>query len=130
MVDYVKLAATATRMIKKTGRDVDIIKLNRTDSDSSKPWRGNTAPRTSPEQTVTVKATFVQPDSTTQLGLSTVRADGLLKRSDQIMIVAPTTVNLEDFDEVLDGGTRWGIVGVEVLQPGIVRLLYFIGVKR
>ncbi len=40
MVDYVRLAATAERLISKNGGPVTIRKLARADEDPDKPWRG------------------------------------------------------------------------------------------
>ncbi len=132
MVDYVRLQATAQRLIQANGRQVTLIKLGRTPDDPAMPWRGTTTARSVPDTTVTRYAVFVPPSGAAELGLSTTNVDEI-KRSEQICIVEPgdTAVELEKYDEIEDAdGKRWKITFSEVLKPADLRLLYFFGVRR
>ena len=40
MADFVKLAATAQRLVEANGRAVDLFRVNRTPDDPARPWRG------------------------------------------------------------------------------------------
>lgn len=131
LIDYTELATEAQTLVAGTGRSVTFVQLDRDPADPSKPWRGASDPRATPESTVAGSAVFVEPSSATALGMSTEIVDSLVKRSEAIMIVAlgPTvTADLQDYDEVIDGSKTWRIEGVEKLQPADVVLLYFVGV--
>ena len=131
--DYTNIATTAKRLVDKFGRSVTFRRLDRTTlDDAAKPWRGTATPRTTLDATVTAIAVIVPPSSASRLGLTT-RDNELIKRSEQIMIVAlgaTSTDDLSTFDEVLDGTQLWKITTVETLKPGDTTLLYFVGVKR
>lgn len=129
MVDFVKLKATAQRLIAANGRAVTFIQHDQTLSDPAKPWKGPADPRATPASTSNQVAVFVEPFSATELGLSSIQTD-LIKRSDQIMIVAAGVVDLSQFQEVLDDGVYWIITGIETLRPGTTTLLFFVGVRR
>jgi len=126
MVDYVKLAATALRLVEKNGRTVQFVKLDTTPlADSTKPWRGTSNPRTTPDATLDLKAVVVGP---TSLGFKTTVSD-FLKKSEQIMIVA-TTQDLSQYNEIVDNSRRWKIDGFEKLAPAGTTILYFVGVSQ
>ncbi len=129
MVDLVKLTATAERLIKANGRVVTFIRHDQTLGDVAKPWQGPTDARTTPNTTSVQNAVFVQPDSAFKLGIASEQSD-LVMNSDQIMILSPGTVDLTTFQEVLDEGVYWKITTIELLRPGTVALLAFVGVKR
>lgn len=132
MPDFVKLAATAARLVSSSGRSVTLERFNQTSADSAKPWSGPTDPRATVDATVTTKAAFVEPASVARFGIVTVDED-LLKRSDQVMLVAPgstITADLATFNEVVDGSVRWKIEIVRTLKPADTVMLYMIGVKR
>lgn len=128
MADYVKLAATATRLIKANGRLITLQKLSATPADATKPWNGPAAP-TVAVQVTNVGAVFVPPGGS-GLGRSVVD-DELIKRCDQIALVAPVEEGLETMSRILDtDGQTWKIEWVQVLKPAAKTLLYVIGVKR
>ena len=131
--DYTEVANEALSMIQEFGRSVSFVKFDRDPVDLAKPWRGATDPRATPESIVAGSAVFVEPSSATALGLSVDSEDSMIKRSTQIMITAlggSSTIDLEGYDEVIDGSTRWRIEGVEKLKPATKALLYFVGVAR
>jgi len=130
--DYISLANKAAALVTKFGRSVTLVKFDETPADAAKPWRGNLTPRTDPDASTAVDAVFVEPASVEQLGWSVAKPE-FFDRSTQILIVAPGATfssNLEGYDEVIDGSVRWKITGVEILKPGPLRMLYFIGVAR
>lgn len=124
-MDYVKLAGTAQRLIDKTGRLVQVQRLDKTPADGDKPWKGAGTPTVAQEKEL--KATFVPASG--GLGRDLVDEE-LLKRVEQVALVAPTDVNLEDFNLFVDGGSKWRVEWVQVLKPADLVLLYIFGVKR
>lgn len=131
MVDYVKLQKTAIRLIKKNGREITLIGLNETAADPSKPWNG---PAAGGETDLIVSGVFVPPNTVRQFGL-TALGEGtefrdLITLSEQVIIIAQGDIDIRTFTDVLDRGERWGIIGMQVLRPGPITLLSFIGVRR
>lgn len=127
---YNDMATLAEELINEFGRDITFIRFDQAESDSNKPWLGPTDPRTTPNATADIRGIFVSP---TGMGLSTVDED-LLKRSDEICIVAPG-VNSPPFDlatanEMIDNSVSKKVLFTETLKPGDVTLLYFLGVAR
>ena len=130
--DYSGNIASAQAKIVNFGRAVTFVQFDSTPDDPAEPWNARTDVRTTPDSTLATSAVFVQPSSQNLLGLGKMTDDGLLKRSEQIMIVAPgATDDLDDYQEVIDTDTTtWKVVGVEVLKPGPDVVLAFVGVKR
>jgi hypothetical protein len=130
VVDYNRLAATALRLINKNGRSISFVKLNETPADSDRPWNGPVAGET----TIDLKGVFVPPNTVRQFGL-TALGEGtewkdLVTFSEEIIIVAQGEVDLREYTKVVDRTERWGIIGMQVLRPGDVTLLAFVGVRR
>ena len=129
MVDLVPLIATAKRLIKENGRSVSFIKHDKTLAISTQPWEGPTAARGTGSIKLVLDVVFVDPDPR-NLGRMSVTED-LIQRSEQIMIVVPSTNDLATFEEILDtDGTYWKIVGTQLLKPGNTAALAYVGVKR
>lgn len=130
MVDYAKLQQTAIRLVEENGREVTFIEHSEVLPDPNKPWEGEADPRATPNSTSAQFAVFVDPASASRLGLSTSQPD-LIKRSEQIMIVAPGSEDLLKFQEVLDSdGTYWKILFLETLRPADLTLVSYVGVRR
>jgi hypothetical protein len=129
-VDYSRSSATAQRLVEKAGRAIALIQLNDEPTDSTKSWRGNSAPRDVPLLQLNVKAVFVAPSAASrQLGASRVVSD-LLSSCEQVCIIA-TTEPLEKYNEIIDtDGTTWKIKTVQRLAPGPTTILYYVGVAR
>ena len=126
MVDFVRMAAVAQRLIQANGRDVAIVQHGKNPADSDQPWRGSSE---YPVATVYGKAAFV---AASDLG-HRVRDDQNVKRADKVALFAALNDGghaLEEFDVILDQGVVWQIVRAEVLQPGSTRLLYMFEVAR
>ena len=129
MVDYVKMAATALRLVTKYGRSVTLVKFNVTPDDAAKPWRGTAHPRQTPEATLALPAVFVDPTSISSLGFAAVVSD-LLKNCEQVCLIA-STEDLTGYNEILDtNGVRWKIDKMDKLAPAETTLLYYMGVSR
>lgn len=129
MVDLTPILATAAALVKENGREVVFIKHNATLADANQPWEGPTDARTTPAATATLDALFFNPSSLAELGISFESTD-LVPRAEQIMLVIPGTVNVEEFQEVLDGIIYWKIGHVEVFKPGTVNALAYVAVGR
>lgn len=129
MVDIVKLVVTAQRLIKANGRSVTFIRHDQSLADSAKPWQGPTDARATPNDTSVQDAVFVDPTEASKLGIASNQSD-LVMNSEQIMMLSPGAVDLTTFQEVLDDGTYWKIMVIQLLRPGSVAALAFVGVKR
>jgi hypothetical protein len=127
LATYEELKQVANELIFEAGRTVSFIQLDSTPDDTATPWE-NSTPRTG-QTSVSLKGVFVEPESSIQLGESYVSKD-LVKRSTKILIVEPGDNDLSTFDEINDGGVKWKIEGVEILKPGTVTIVGFVGVSR
>ncbi len=125
LIDYAELVATVRELIAGTGRTVTFGKLSAAAGDSAKPWKPTGAPTT-----VDTPATFVPVSSAQDLGLM-IKDDELSKRISQVCLVAPHEVqDLQTFNTITDGGTKWRIEWVSVLKPGDTALLLAMGVAQ
>lgn len=140
MADFVKLAATAQRLIEKNGREVRIVKANRTAANLSQPWRGNAAAPTSTlgGDVKTAKGCVV-PASGPGLGRLVIDVIGRVATAyDQVMLVASNSVSdakLDGYDQVIDveadgSETVWKIVARGELRPAKKSLIWVLAVKR
>lgn len=129
--DYSDISQVAADLIEEFGKDVTIRKLSTSPADAAKPWRGS---ESLPDTRVTVKAVFVNPQSTMELGvLESTLAPGGIKKGNQILLIAAqaaTGTDILEFDQVLEGGKTYGIENIHLLAPGPVRLLYILEVSR
>lgn len=135
MVNYVRAAATAKRLIEENGRTVVLYRKVRTPLDSNKPWRGpnpSTDPDanpTTPDPAIvgTVTAVFYPIDEEDEKG-------GLLRRGEEKMMVAHDSLtvpeDLEDIDHIVDGSYTYKVVKACPIGPGSVRIAYEFIVKR
>jgi hypothetical protein len=125
MVNYVKSAATAKRLIEANGQDVSLYRKNETASDATKPWRGPAG--TGNKLIATVKGVVVD--------MNDKDVDGtLIRRSDRKLMVAndslPTGTTTEDIDHIRIAGEDYKVVSSSPLQPGAVRILYEFVLRR
>lgn len=131
MVDYVRLSATANRLIEKNGRSIQFVRLNESPADPDKPWNG---PAAGGEGNLDLFGVFVPPNTVRQFGLSALgegtEFQDLLTMSEQVIITAQAENDLRLYTEVVDRSQRWGIIGLQVLRPADVTLLAFVGVRR
>lgn len=129
-IDYAELAQDCKKLIAESGREITLSKLSSAVADVSKPWRGAGVP--TKIGSVVTHAAFVVPNTsipTESRGLGLDWIDqSLLKRARRVCIVAALDLPpLDDYNVVMDGTEQLGILWVQCLQPGSVRLLYVFG---
>jgi hypothetical protein len=128
VADFVKLAATAKRLIDANGRTVTVVQQGNTPADSDKPWRSADATN---RASVTGKAVFVSTEPGS-LGAQWINRENV-KNSDQVAFFAANNdggKTLEDFDLIVDGSINWKITRAQLLAPADTRLLYVFEVDR
>lgn len=128
MVNYTRLAKDASRLIQSNGRKITFVKLNKTPADENRPWNGPSV-NDDGETNLVLSGVFVPPNAVRQLGEGTEFRD-LVTFSEQIIITAQGENDLREFTSVIDRDDRWGIVDLQVLRPGDVSLIAFVGVRR
>jgi len=130
MVDYVKLAATAERLIAANGRTITFVRKPEVAADPTKPW----GPQTGSDITFETSSVFVPPNTVRQFGLTALgqgtEFDDLITFSDYIGIFFPGTEDIREYTHVIDGAETFGIIGLQILKPGSVQLLGFVGIRR
>jgi hypothetical protein len=128
VVDYVKLAATALRLVDKNGKTITVRKLAGTAADPTKPWRGPADPRSPTADSQDVRAVEVGVDTLTKMG-KVIKKTDIPDNVEKCYIVAPglATPALDDFDEVIDGDVQARIVLMKPLKPADTVLIYVIG---
>jgi hypothetical protein len=140
MVDYVKLAATALKLIEKNGRAVTLVKLSEVPANASEPWKGPASASVSVGEPgalgagkvgIEVIACFVS-FSDTDLAELFGPANGV-RRGQKTVFVAGDSVapeELRSFDRLIDGADVWSIESVDTLRPGDVSLLHYLVLTR
>lgn len=126
-MNYARAVAFAQKLIGKNGRLVTMQRLDATAADADKPWKGPGVPTVA--QSVDTKAVFLPHTGQDDLGKFLVDAE-LLKRAEQVVIVAAGTDDLEPFNQLSDTGVVWLIDWIRTLRPGDTSILYAIGLKR
>lgn len=130
MVDFTRSIATAQRLITANGRSVTFVEFDSTPSVPANPWDPPTDQRGSPDATLTLDAAFVPISGLASLGLRSEIVD-LAANSEQVLMCSPgATQSLEQFNEIIDGSTRWKIDFTDTLRPGAEIVLVFVGVSR
>jgi hypothetical protein len=129
MVDYTKLAATASRLITSNGRSITFVRKSETPADVNKPWKGPVVGET----TFVTDGVFVPPNTVRQFGITSLGQGtefvDLLQFSEQIVILHQGQTDLRQFT-ILRDGSDWNILGLQVLCPADVNVLAFVGVRR
>ena len=128
--DYAEIREIAEELIEEFGRQITFVQLDSTASTPAKPWRGNTAPRGNPIQTLTLYGVFVEPESLERLGKQRVSND-FIKSAGQVLIVA-SAVDLGVFDEVVDlvDDSEYKIDNHQMLNPGDEIILHYFRLQR
>jgi hypothetical protein len=130
-LNYANFRALADRLIGENGRDLTIVRRDQANlTDPAKPWRGSTEADTI---TTVVKGVFIEYEKEDFDG-------SLVKRGDKRVLIAASdvedetsgtlSVKVEDYDHVLDGGTRWRILSAELIEPGNLRIMYDVQVRQ
>ena len=131
MVNFVNFRNLAERLIEKNGRTLTLVRSDRGNLvDPAEPWRDSTD---AAEITFDVIGVFIEFEKE--------NIDGeVVKRGDKQVLIAAKSVeddsggasdiDIEDYDFVLDGAVRWRIMQVELIEPGPLRIMYDIQVRR
>lgn len=130
MVDYVRLKATAERLMAKNGRQLTLHRLEKTSDDALKPWRGTSDPR--PGDVLTVYGVFVKPASLAHLGYVAGLDDFRIMEDDFVMLSPEGIIDteIETYNEVVDDNRQWRIDSLQRLKPGPTIMLYLLRLKR
>lgn len=123
---YDEMYAVAIELIAEFGRDVTLVRLDRA-SDTQRPWE---LPATVAQETLTLKAAFVNPATLERLGFrATFTAE--LQSAVEVAII-PSKENLLRFNQLQDSldGQLWRITAIDRMAPGNTPLLWFVGVTR
>ena len=131
MVNFVNFRNLAERLIEKNGRTLTLVRSDRGNPvDPTEPWRDSTD---AAEITFPVIGVFIEFEKE--------NIDGeIVKRGDKQVLIAAKSVeddsggasdiDIEDYDFVLDGTVRWRIMQAELIEPGPLRIMYDIQVRR
>ncbi len=127
-VDWNAKRATVDRMIKKYGRPITLVN----DSGAADP-SDPLGPPAARIEVPNVPGVFVRPSGYIKLGESTLMDPGMWPEADKIVLVLPSLIyNFELFTRVVDdavgsGAQGYKIYKTELLKPGPVPLLIYIG---
>jgi hypothetical protein len=129
MVNYVRSAATAKRLIEENGRTVTLYRKVRTPLDVNKPWRGPSTAAATPDPNVVgqVKA-VIYPVKEEDVD------DGLVRLGMQTAMVAHDSLqspeDLSDIDAIKDGSYTYKVVKAVVIGPGDTKIVYQFYLER
>lgn len=140
MADFVKLAATAKRLVEANGRAVTLFKINRDPDAPAEPWRGTSTPAAPGSGGLEIPDVVVAFVPATGGGFGKMIQDlgGTLQVAfDQVGLLASdslpagvTPTNVEEADAIRDGSDLWKIVTRGHLRPASKSLLFVLGLKR
>lgn len=122
MPDFNKSARTAKRIIDKNGRAVTFIKKSTLPADETKPW----GEKRNLQETITTKCSFINYE------VNEIDGEKIKVGDKKVLANAIDTKgqNLEDFEEIQDGGTTWRVKKVNTVQPADVVVMYEIQVRK
>lgn len=131
MVDYVKLGATALRLVQGAGKTITVIQLETAPDDAAKPWRGPADQRGPVAATQDLSAVEIPLQSRIGLG-------GMFKKStvpDNVTnfflgVAEDGMPDLTNFDELISDGVTYHIEQAESLRPGPRTMLYYFLVSK
>lgn len=140
MVDFVKLASTAQRLVEANGRDAVLFKKDRTPANAAEPWRGPDLTAPDPAAGIgPVKVAFVPAsgsgfgkllfDSEETLRVKIDEVGLLAVKSVTDLTPAATAEDVEQSDTLRDGTHVYKIVSVGHLKPADISLLFVLGLK-
>lgn len=128
-INYVKLAATALKLINANGRSVSLSVSSRTPTDPTMPWRGTDGTAT----TITVKAVIYPFDFAEVASGGSKEAysrdlihDNVRRGDMQAIVAASAIVGIDPLkaDYMLDGTITWHVINVAAIQPGDTAVAY------
>lgn len=136
MVDFTRLQATAQRLIRANGRDVQLVDpgagAGAVLKDVNKPWRGVQDPRADANAVKRdVRGVFVTLSGSSGLGEELVAAGvNLNKELRKYLMFSPADLEVgqdsRQFVEIVDGSETFRVVDAQVLRPADLDLLAFL----
>lgn len=142
MVNYIKLAATALRLIEKNGRIVTLVRRSEVPANSNEPWKGAadvaaTIGDPDPDLTgkvgIEVSAVFVGQNDAELAELFGAIPLTEVKRGLKVALVAGSDVTPEElskYDAMIDTGDVWSIDIVDTLRPGPLAMIHRLVLTR
>lgn len=131
MVNYANLKSLAERLIEANGRTLTLVRRDQGNpAVTAQPWRASTE---AAEISFDVKGVFTEFEKEDFDGSLVRRGDKRVLVSDQSVLdesAGAANLKIEDYDHILDGGVRWKILSVELIQPGPTRIFYDIHVRQ
>ena len=132
-LDYVSFQLLAERLINENGRALILQREDQVNPvDVAEPWRA-ADPAGANIVSLSVFGVFVEYEKEDFDG-------SLLRRGDKRVLVSAKdtedvrvgvqNINIEDFDTLLDGTDLWKIITVETIEPGSLRIMYDIQVRK
>ena len=130
-LNYTNFRLLAERLINENGRSLTLQREDQANfTDPAQPWRTST---TTNKVTLPLLGVFVEYEKEDFDG-------SLVRRGDKRVLVAAKdtddnrtgteNINIEDFDTILDGTEIWKIITVNIVEPGSLRILYDIQVRK
>lgn len=119
MANFSKLQATATRLIRKNGRAVTVVRASTNPKDPEKPWRGN-------QCVDTELPTFAAIVDYQERDIDGER----IRRGDRrALIEVPkdsdgNEIDLRFFDRLDDRGERWRMMNIQKIEPANTTVVY------
>jgi len=131
MVNYASFRLLAERLIEENGRDLSLVRRDQGNPvDPAKPWRDSTE---AAEITVVVKGVVIEFDKEDFDGSLVRRGDKRILIADKSVIDeggSATNLQIEDYDHILDGSTRWKILDANTIDPGDTRIMFDLQVRQ
>ena len=132
--DYSRAVRLADRLITRFGRSVSLIKPTVTLAQPSRPWKGPIVDEDFPETIDEFKAVVTTPNQVRIFQLSALgdasTFENLVRFSERLYILFPGEAIVPEYTHVLDEGVRYGITGTQVLRPGSLNVVAYLGARR
>lgn len=130
MVDFIRLANTAKRLIDENGRSITVNRKSTTSANANRPWGSTVTTNADTLTTIALEASSMGQGAggrKTYITQEVLRQD---QKSFLINAIDSTGKDLTLFDELIDNEENYSVETVDIFQPGSVILLYeFIVIK-
>lgn len=130
-LDYTRFRALAERLIEENGRTLQLVRKDQGNfNDSDKPWRGSTGADDITFDVIGVAIDFEADEVDGTLVLRTDKRFLIADKSVTEEGGSASNLNIEEYSDVLDRGTRYAIVNPTVIEPGNERIMYDLQVRQ
>ena len=130
MVDFVRLANTAKRLIDENGRSITINQKSSVSIDTNRPWGRAVTTNIDTLTTIALEASAMGSRAG---GRKSFITEELLRQDQKSFLVNAVDAGIKDltvFDEIVDNEENYVVERVDIFQPGTVILLYeFVVIK-